>query len=689
MAISLRSDFHTDLAEQVLFDIFYQRSNYYYFLGKVEPWGTADVAPLIVQTDSDLEDTTIRNNMVFIKKVSPSDVSLVTNRYNWRTGVVYPHWDHSTDMSSAAFYVMTDDFNVYKCLDNYGGAQSIVKPTGRSFYPFRTSDGYLWKYMYNIPSFKRTKFNSLNYIPVQKALTDSFYNNGSIEDVAISSGGSGYSDALLTTITVANNTVTGSGAQVSIASVGTLGQITGFTIINGGSNYTAGATIKISSATGFNFVGTVNVTNGVITSITINDAGFGYTTSNNVSISVGGAVLVPVVSRATGSIVDIRIVDAGSGYATAPTLTVGVVSGETPGTGLYNNHTTAIVKAIVNEGKIVRVTIEDPGVDYPADTSTTVVVQGDGEDAAFTPVIYNGELVDVIVDNPGSGYTYIILTIVGTGEGAEVTGIVQASDYESDQALVEQTAVPGAIYCVKVTEQGTNYSINTTITIQGDGTGAAATPVIELGKITHIIVNTYGSNYTYANVIINDPERPLIGDFIDATAYAVLSPLGGHGFNAPSEFNADKLSICSFIRKEPILTVLNQDYRQYGIIKNLTNIATNKQITSSGLSIVYKVEFDDVADLVIDEILIQNNIKFRVLQVENNIVTLQQLGSLYINLTGILTAETDALRSYNVVTVSSFPTVNKYSGKLLYVSDEDPFAFTETQGITIKTFIRF
>jgi hypothetical protein len=47
------------------------------------------------------------------------------------------------------------------------------------------------------------------------------------------------------------------------------------------------------------------------------------------------------------------------------------------------------------------------------------------------------------------------------------------------------------------------------------------------------------------------------------------------------------------------------------------------------------------------------------------------------------------IREYTSTKILKYPEVNKYSGKLLYISNEAPFSFSEEQGITIKTFLQF
>jgi hypothetical protein len=681
MANSLRQDFHTDLSFTVFNDIQYRKTNYYYFLGKVEPWNLADLSPEVIELDSVYENKIIRTNIVYIKKIAPNDVSLVTTRYNWESGVVFANWDDTKNVYGTNFYCLADN-NVYKCLDNNVDSPSTEKPVGKSFYTFRTSDGYLWKYMYTVPQFKRSRFMSFNQLPVQRALSDSFYNKGSIDAVIINNPGTGYTDALLTSIVVTGAT-TGSGAAGTV-NVNAFGQITSVTISNGGTGYTAGVAVTVSSITGSLAVGTADITGGEVTDITFSNQGLYYTQGDSLSFSVGGAVIIPSVSKTTGSIVGIRIENAGTGYAVAPTLTVSGIGG----TGKYGN-ASALLSCIVYQGSIVQVNVLDPGLDYPADNATTIVVQGDGIDAVFNPVIYNSEIIDIVVENPGSGYTYANITVVGNGTLATLTPVISSSDFNSDQSLVEQTTVPGAIYCVKVTNAGTNYTDTTVVSIVGDGTGATAHAVVSGGTITNIVVDSYGTGYTYGAVVITDPFRASYGTPIDAAAYVILPPENGHGYDAVKELFGDTLAINSFIRQDQNLNLLAQDFRQFGLLKNPKNIYTGKLYTNDSSIIIHKVEFTNTIGLVVDEILVFGTNRYRVLSFTGNIVNLQQLGIKYIIPTGVMTAETDSNRVYTSIALISSPDVNKYSGDLLYISDENPFSFSNDQGISIKTFLKF
>lgn len=690
---SIRDEFHIELATTVLQDIQYLRSHYYYFLGKVDSWNGLDVVPSVAQTDSSSENFQIRSNALYFKKIGASDASIVCKKYQWETGLAFARWDHTLDMSDKMFYCINSNYQVYKCLDNNGGIPSTVEPTGTSFRHFRTADGYMWKYMYTIPTFKRTKFLSLAYMPVQKSLTDGFYNQGSVEEVSIVDGGSGYIDELLTFIVVENNAV-GSGATVEMTVNALTGQITAVDVLTGGSGYTHGAAIKVASSTGFGAVLTPVFTAGVLTSVTIEDSGLGYQSTDVITVAVNGAILVPVVSRETGQIMDVRIVDPGAGYdhTNPPELTVSVDLGQTPGTNLYDGNTGAVIEAVIDNGSVARCVIRDPGQNYPADTSTTITVSGDGQNASFTPVIYDGVIVDVLVENAGTGYTFVQLDVVGAGSGAVLRGVTAAFDYQSDQSVVEQTTVKGAIYSIKVTEPGTYYSLDTTVSIVGDGTGATAQIYVTNGSIEKIQIIEPGKDYTYATVVINDPNRfTAPNDAVNAAAYAIFPPRNGHGFNAVDELFGNIIAFTSLLRLENGLANfdIEQEFRQYGIIKNPTYISSGKSFTLDNDTVVFKARFQNVVDLVEDEVLIQDGVKYRVVSFNgsNNTVQLQKLGSAAVPLTS-LTAETDSNRIYEVEQTLEYPMLDKYSGRMIYISNEAPFIIGPGQSIAVKTFIK-
>jgi hypothetical protein len=113
------------------------------------------------------------------------------------TGTITKAPSTAQKLEDARFYVMTDEYNVYKCLDNNNNAGSVNKPIGTQVLPISLADGYVWKYMYNVPIALRTKFLTDAHMPVITALTQQFYSAGGIEAVNIENIGTGYTSATI------------------------------------------------------------------------------------------------------------------------------------------------------------------------------------------------------------------------------------------------------------------------------------------------------------------------------------------------------------------------------------------------------------------------------------------------------------------------------------------------------------
>lgn len=97
-------------------------------------------------------------------------------------------------------YVITSERNVYKCLSNNNSIPSTVEPRGdytSSNGNIATSDGYIWKYMFNIkPS---NKFLTDDWIPVPTSVNQLDYGtsiidviDGELTTIVVADKGSGY-----------------------------------------------------------------------------------------------------------------------------------------------------------------------------------------------------------------------------------------------------------------------------------------------------------------------------------------------------------------------------------------------------------------------------------------------------------------------------------------------------------------
>jgi hypothetical protein len=153
---------------------------YFLSIGKISEWtgttGSAndDFPPRNV--DSVYSDTEFWRGVLAYKRIYPENVSLVVKRYDWEPGSVYTPYRDNIDLfddeNPSVFYVLVDEERVYKCIDNNFGAASTIAPTHTDYQIRTLSDGYKWKFLYQIPESKR-KFltkgfsNKTGYMPVE------------------------------------------------------------------------------------------------------------------------------------------------------------------------------------------------------------------------------------------------------------------------------------------------------------------------------------------------------------------------------------------------------------------------------------------------------------------------------------------------------------------------------------------
>lgn len=627
-----RPSFHTSLANRFVDDVHYSRSNLYYYIGRIEAW-EEETMPQPDPSNAYYNDVKIRDNIVYLKKITSNDVSLCTRNHEWRKGEVYAQWDDRKDMTKEPFYVLTKDYNVYKCLNNNNGAPSEFEPSEVNYDVVETPDGYLWKYMFNIPPIKRRKFISTKYIPVQNAITDSFYTRGAVESVEVLREGENYPSKQLTTATVIRDMATVDETEED-------------------SDKTAKVTLIINN----------------------ND----------------------------GSIADVVIDNKGAEYYTDPTIKI--IDPRGLGRGKYGS-AEAKLEAKVKDGKLDYVAIVDPGTGYSADPSTVLSVTGDGHGCELYPHIVDGRIVSVIVANSGEGYSFANVEATShyiEGEqkasGAQFRVVIGDSKLVGDQSAVEQSTTSGAIYACVVTNGGSGYTDKLTCSIVGDGEGAIAEAIRgdtqeTQDKIVAIRMLRWGKNYTYANIVFEDPGRSKVDETVDAEAYAILPPVGGHGKNAIDELYADTFSVYVNIRDEGGISGIGQEFRQFGLIRNPKELKSFKNFTSSDSVVTFKIRLNKTTDLKVDDILNIEYVDHRIVAINGDVVELQQFSSDYyqISTSSGIVKENDSsglTNYYEILEVISSPNVNKYSGELLVSSNSTPIEIMSGRTFGVRSYIK-
>lgn len=302
-------------------------SRYYIFIGKVDAWANVNYPPN-VDTSNQAEHFGYYTDMIAMKRIQPNDITFAGVRNTWANNTLYTQYT-STDQTLAtkAFFVVTDDKNVYKCIDNNYGANSTVKPTGTSTGIITTADEYRWKYMYTISNADHTKFITGGFLPA-KTLTyndsSSQWNvqqasaNGAIHHIIVTGEGSGYYMLTNTFTTVSSN-----GTSFTISGAG--GAATG------DSTY-ANSCIFISAGAGAGQIRKILSYTGSTKTLTVNNAFSPIPTTNSTFVisptliirGDSGAVVnyrtTAYVSRPmnqTAGISRITVINEGRNYSTA------------------------------------------------------------------------------------------------------------------------------------------------------------------------------------------------------------------------------------------------------------------------------------------------------------------------------------------------------------------------------------
>lgn len=259
-------------------------SSVYVYIAKSDAWSddmfdTTDLAEPPIPQDSIDEEANVHSNMIAMKTLA--DVSHVVPRYNWTSGTTYtPYDDQDENIFNKSFYVMTDEYKVYKCIEvgrdtNGDVIASVVRPTQTESSPQVEGDGYMWKYMYTLQVNDADKYLTNYYIPVKTATsTDTDpgditqYNvqqdaetatKGKIYRIVVEEGGTGYGTTAATKPTV---TIKGNGTSATVTASGITvvgGVVKAIELDTYGSGYTQ-AEVQISGGSGTGLVARAVIT---------------------------------------------------------------------------------------------------------------------------------------------------------------------------------------------------------------------------------------------------------------------------------------------------------------------------------------------------------------------------------------------------------------------------------------------
>lgn len=236
-------------------------SVYYVFAGQhmTYPAGDSNVPDITNTVDNTLYSS--YQEMVFGKRVTPSDVAVMAKRYDWTSNTQYTAYRSTEDITDKPYYVGIDSglsYDVFKCLDNNTNAFSTVAPDVTQTSPddeyYSTSDGYVWKYMYSVDASTFSKFATDLYIPVF-ANTQVSGNavSGAIDVIAIDFRGSNYNTYLSNTFISTDLRIGGNPLKYNIANNAFSSNnfyIDSYLYLTGGTGYGQGSRIVDYVVTG-------------------------------------------------------------------------------------------------------------------------------------------------------------------------------------------------------------------------------------------------------------------------------------------------------------------------------------------------------------------------------------------------------------------------------------------------------
>ena len=222
----------------------------YVFIGRPTPWSTNQDTPPAPSNDfSGFYDTC--HQMMSLKIVASTEVYHMIRRINWTSGIIYDIYRHDYNQTNTTYsgtnnlyngnYVVINQNNdVYVCLYNANNKASTVEPQNTGNTSFYTSDGYQWLKVYSLNSTQFENYTTTSFIPItsNEVVTGV---DGEINTVIIDSAGSDYTSSpagVVNQIPYYYAKIVGDGSGAVARITVSNGSITNITVVRGGSGYT-------------------------------------------------------------------------------------------------------------------------------------------------------------------------------------------------------------------------------------------------------------------------------------------------------------------------------------------------------------------------------------------------------------------------------------------------------------------
>ena len=262
--------------------------------------------------------------------------------------------------------------------------------------------------------------------------------------------------------------------------------------------------------------------------------------------------------------------------------------------------------------------------------------------------------------------------------------------------FVRAAAINRSIDIVRITNSGNNYvdgSSQDIITIDGDGRNAVLKANVVNGQVVDILIQNRGQDYSKANLSFNDISG---GVGQGASASVVLSPQNGHGYDPVEELYANTVMFnVDFDGSESGLFPAENEYREVALIHNPYAYNTETLASSNIYTFYNKILVSTgVGDYNNDEIVIQgedlstSTFSAEVISFDevSNIIYVNNIRGTFNPNEPIKGLNSGAIR---IAINSTPPTIQLYSGKVLFVSDKVPVTRDPDQTDRIRFILSF
>jgi hypothetical protein len=265
----------------------------------------------------------------------------------------------------------------------------------------------------------------------------------------------------------------------------------------------------------------------------------------------------------------------------------------------------------------------------------------------------------------------------------------------STNRFVTAAAQPGSIDIVTITNSGNNYTDGTTqaiISIDGDGQNAVLRANVSSGQIQDVIIQNRGNFYTYANLTFTDVAG---GTGSGASASVSIAPTEGHGYDTQSELNATTIMFnVEFEENEEGVLPTNNDFREVVLIHNPTT-SSGAGATGDTYTLYKNIKVSSgVGDFTVDEVVFQGS-AFGEATFTADVISFDIVkNELFVNNTKGILATNSAIKGLNsgairIINNVTEPTMQLYSGKILYISDKLPITRDPSQTERIRFILSF